>query len=153
VSHNHGLLSTKGWDGDLFDGMIRSKKVNIEAIHAQAVGTELDDGECKDRLPGKLHLFHLVEQGSLCRIIMDSFRPRACIDSTSRTKKRRINDPSIGLDSGHAPGYWARRIDTRPFLLRIIPSNRSPSQVLEVRRTGSLVSCICFIWLREKTNQ
>ncbi|KAJ5841030.1 hypothetical protein N7534_010860 [Penicillium rubens] len=40
------LRTSKTWDGDLFDGMIRSKKVNIEAIHAQAVGTELDDGEC-----------------------------------------------------------------------------------------------------------
>ncbi|KAJ6184971.1 hypothetical protein N7519_006272 [Penicillium mononematosum] len=40
------LRTSRIWNGDRLDGMIRSKKVNIEAIHAQAVGTELDDEEC-----------------------------------------------------------------------------------------------------------
>jgi hypothetical protein len=40
------LRTSKTWNGDRLDGMIRSKKVNIEAIHAQAVGTELGDEEC-----------------------------------------------------------------------------------------------------------
>ncbi|KGO52153.1 Terpenoid synthase [Penicillium expansum] len=36
-------------------------------------------------------------------------------EAADKGSKSRIKNPSIGLDSGQAPGYWARRINARPW--------------------------------------